>query len=123
MSYFWNEGLVGNVIFDVVYLHCGRACRIFDYKNLIIRNHKYELFHEIEFHFLPPPPMYMHTQSWITGGSCVCNYKCRHKRDGEDFHSDGLCMSGIGTIRLHSRLIEDDIVYANYENDMVLYQS
>ena len=95
---------------------CGRACRIFDYK--IIRNHKYKVFHEIEFHFLPLPPMHMHTQLLC---SCVCNYKCQHKRDGEDFHSDGLCMSGIGTIRLHSHLIEDNIVHANYENDEVQY--
>ena len=64
---FWNEGLVGNAIFDVVYLHLWESLyRIFDYKNLMIRNHKYELFHEIEFHFLPPPAMHMHTQSLAT---------------------------------------------------------
>ncbi len=60
--------------------------------------------------------MHMHTQLLC---SCVCNYKCRHKRDGEDFLNDGLCMSGIGTIRLHSHLKEEDIVYANYKNDEV----
>ena len=68
----------------------------------------------------------MHTQLLqlcIIMGSCVCNYSCRNERYGRDFHSDGLCMSGIGTVRLRSYLKEEDIVYANYENDKVNYHT
>ena len=53
----------------------------------------------------------------------MCNYSCRNERYGRDFHSDGLCMSGIGTIRLRSHLKEEDIIYANYENDKVNYHT
>ena len=66
------------------------------------------------------PPSLMHTKLL---GSCVCKYRCLHKRHRKDFHNDGLCMSGIGTIRLQSRLKEEHIVYADYENDKVMYQS
>ena len=43
-----------------------------------------------------------------------------NERHGKDFHKDGLCMSGVGTVRLRSGLKESEIIYATYENEVII---
>ena len=44
-----------------------------------------------------------------------------NKRHGVDFHFDGLCMSGVGTVMLRSGIKEREIIYATYENEVTIY--
>ncbi len=59
--------------------------------------------------------------------SCVCNYRCCNeltKKDEEGerrVNKDDCCMSGVGTMKLRSKVTNSDILRINYENEVLLY--
>ena len=70
-----------------------------------------------------------HTHTYIhihvhmnTHTSCVCNYRCLNKRHGVDILKDDMCMSGVGTIRLRSKIRESQILYLSYVNEVSAYE-